>query len=437
MKAKRNNTAIWVSAISLVALIVLFFLFWNNGYNWYDHSYDREDDEPYGADLTFNYLESIRSEEDFSVLDSTIAQNLAPYLGDSVQSNYIVFGWLPILDSLSKEHLFQYVSEGNNAFLLSGAVPTALLEEWHDGECVLYKEEPDYNYYFDPDLLEESPGILVDSMVQVNFTHPQLMNEEGYEFGHYVKDELKTYPWPFLDKTYFCENNTSLTSLGTIDEHVNFFRVPFGAGYFYVHTNPKLFTNFYLLTEDGKDYADKVFAHLGDGPIIWDDKKWKSDLSPEYYKERYFQNEGPLSYLLSQESLRNMLYLLFAMVILFFLLGSKRKQRAIPVLRQKENSSMEYVDTISDLYFNQGGDGRIFRYISDQFQFFIRKRYRFSFKWRDEQTWGVLAKASGIPIDHVKDIIAIHSKGAYEPNVDDKMLTEYYRLIEHFYTNCK
>jgi hypothetical protein len=436
---KRKNTkAFVVGIIAFIVLVFLFWMFWNKGYNWYQHSYLKNDKQPYGADLTFKYLEKLRPEEEFSVLDSTISANLSPMLGDSSNTNYLVLGYLPYIDSLSKEHMFQFVSEGNNIFLLTGAVPIDLLKEWHSGECLLYDEEVDFGIYYDPEYSDEVPAShYVDSLVSVNFIHPSLKSAEDVQFGHYVKDELKKHLWPYMDSTYFCEGNHSFTALGTINDHVNFFRVEYGDGYFYVHTNPKLFTNFYLLKDEGKAYADKVFAHLDNGPLVWDDKQWKTAMSDEYYKERYFQNEGPLSYLLSQESLRWMLYLLFAMAGIFFLLGSKRTQRAIPVLRPKENSSMEYVETISGLYFDQAGDGRIFRYLSDQFQFYIRKKYRFNFKWTEEETWPMLAKASGIPMTHIKDIIAIHSKGSYEPNVDNTMLTEYYRLIDHFYTNCK
>ncbi len=432
---KGNRTPLIVGVAALLALISIFYFFWNSGYNWHLHSYRSDDKEPYGADLSLEYLKALRPAAEFSVADSSIATNLAPFIGDSADMNYVVLGYLPYLDSLDMDHLFRFAEQGNSVFLLAGAVPSQVLEELHNGECLLYEEEIEYDYY------NGFPGAdknsFTDSVIQVNFAHPDLRRAEDFEFGHYNQDKLEKYPWPYLDSAYFCSENTSLTALGNIHGQVNFFRVKAGKGYIYGHTNPKLLTNFYLIQDEGKEYADRVFAHLEEGAIIWDDKKWKAPKNQEYYKERYHQNEGALSYLLSQESLKWALYLLFGGAVLFFVFASRRKQRPIRVIRPKENSSLEYVETISGLYYTQSGDGRIFRYLSDQFQFFIRNRYRIQFRWKESDSWAVLAKASGIPLSHIEKIADKESKGSYEPNVDGVMLTEYYKLIDHFYSNCK
>ncbi|NNC83806.1 MAG: hypothetical protein HKN79_09520 [Flavobacteriales bacterium] len=434
---KKDRKVLWIIVAALVMLVALFWIFWTPGYNWHLHSYHELDDQPYGADLTYAYLSSLRDSEEFVQLDSTIGANLQPYIDSAVvDHNYMLFGYMPLLDSLSREHLFRFVEQGNAMHLYTGAVPAHLLEEWHQGECILYEEEP----YFDWNgilQVEEDQGAFVDSLVHINLLHPDLRFEEDIAFGHYVKDRLVRYRWPYLDSTYFCAENTSLTALGTIGDHVNFFRVPHGEGYFYVHTTPKLLTNYYLIQDTGRRYADGVFAHLAPGPILWDQKRWKMQMDAASYADRYAQQEGPLTYLISQESLRWMLYLLFAMVVILFVFGTRRKQRPIPVIRPKENSSLEYVDTISELYFAQSGDGRIFKYLSEQFQFFIRNRYRIQFKWHDEQTWGILSKASGIPLSHIKSMTSTYTKGSYEPNVTSDLLTDYYRTLDYFYTNCK
>lgn len=433
--SKKNIAPLLIGALALILLVGLFYMFWNQGFNWHVHSYRSTDDQPYGADLSQDYLRSLRKAEDFMTADSSMAINLEPYIEDSTDYNYLVLGYLPYLDSVDLDHLFRFVENGNSVFFLTGDVPDQLMAELHQGECVFY--ESDEGYYYDYEMEESTEAVIMDSLVNLNFVHPDLRAEEGYSFGHHFKDKLERFPWHNVDSIYFCSENESFTAIGTINDRVNFMRVKLGEGYIYLHTNPKVFTNIYLTQESGREYADKVFGHLEEGPIIWDKKMWKSAPNKEYYSERYHQSEGALSYILSQESLKSALYLLFGGTVLFFIFGSRRKQRPIPVVRPKENSSLEYVDTISDLYYAQNGDGRIFRYISEQFQFFVRDKYRLQFKWKEPESWPLLAKASGIPEAHIRRIADKESKGSYEPNVDGVMLTDYYKLIEYFYSNCK
>ena len=428
---KKDRTLGFVLLAVFVVSGLLIWYFYEPSYMWNRHAYLTEDDEPYDIDIVYDYLRCTHSEEGaFLEVDSSIHANIRHLDSTMIDADYVILGYLPWMDSASTESLFQFAMRGNQVFLLTGTPPSDIMGRLHEQECVLY--EPEWSP-FGTDTLNR----ILDSIVHVNFIHPELEWTHDKAFAHQVQSHLELFEWMHLDTTYLCQQNRSLEPLATINGEINFLRADVGDGAIYVHTNPKLFGNYYMTSETGREYVDRVFAYLGKGPLIWDAKEWIEPIDQRYYQDGYAKMDGPLAYLLSQESLRWALYCLMAGVLALFLLGSKRSQRPIPVIPSKENSSIHYVETITDLYFGQSGDGRIFTYLTEQFQFFIRKRYRLTLDWKQDGSWDILGKASGVDMEHLERIRKAQQKGAYEGNVDGKGLAEYYALIDHFYTHCK
>ena len=61
---------------AVVLLAALFYAFYSPSYDWYQHSYDERDEEPYGADLSYRYLKQLRAADGFHVMDSSLSINL-------------------------------------------------------------------------------------------------------------------------------------------------------------------------------------------------------------------------------------------------------------------------------------------------------------------------------------------------------------------------
>ena len=142
------------------------------------------------------------------------------------------------------------------------------------------------------------------------------------------------------------------------DEFSNFARIKYGKGQLLLHTTPIAFSNFHLLREQNVEYAGRVFSHLVEGPIYWDNysnvslalARRMNDLA--YYNPyKTFNDEGPLQYILSQPALAWTWYLGLTLALLYLLFRAKRKQRVIPVLEPNHNTSLEFISTIGRLVF--------------------------------------------------------------------------------------
>jgi len=435
-----GNIAI-IIAIAVVVIAAIIWALYSPSYNWNYHSYEDYDEEPYGGDLMKTYLGGLREKEAFIEADSSLTRNLVNNVDSIGRSNYIIYGYMPYLDSTDEASLKQFAADGNNVFLLTGTIPNDLMESLTYGECMLYDipeyEQYDYNYYEEieenDNIAQIPPYIIRAKQVAVNFEHPSLRVDEDLLFAHQVQADQKLYDWLVVDSSYFCSENVSLTPISRLDGKVNCYRAEIGKGSIYVLTSPKLLSNFYLTQASGRSYADGLFAHLLEGPIIWDSKLWSRGNDPT----RYSATEGPLSYFLSQESLRWALYTLFIGLLIYFIFSTQRRQRAIPVVAVNENSSLEYVETISGLYYSQKADSKIMEYLAGQFQSQVRQRYRIPFKWEDEHTWPELAKASGLPASTIERI-CMYQQGTMGARLSPQdRLKQFYDMVEQFYQNSK
>jgi len=122
---------------------------------------------------------------------------------------------------------------------------------------------------------------------------------------------------------------------------VNFIEVKVGKGAIYYHLNPIAFTNYYMLQPGKENYIAESLSYLNDGPIYVDN----------YGKSGKRVITSPMRFVLSQDALRWAWYLMLTTIIVYFLFRAKREQRAIPVVKPLENSTVSFTRTIGNLHF--------------------------------------------------------------------------------------
>lgn len=125
----------------------------------------------------------------------------------------------------------------------------------------------------------------------------------------------------------------------------NFVKINFGKGHLYYHTDPTVLTNYYLLKPNSEPYISGIFAYLKDQKTIW---------FVDSISENEEQSSSPLSFILKNPPLRYAWWLLLGGLLLFAIFGAKRKQRIIPVIEPLKNKSVEFVQSIGNLYLQEG-----------------------------------------------------------------------------------
>ncbi len=168
----------------------------------------------------------------------------------------------------------------------------------------------------------------------LNYTNPQIKKNGGWLF-------------PInLTESYFTSFDTTNTEiLGFSDEdQPNYIRLNYGEGSYLIHSNPFLFTNYYLKDTERYDYAFKALSYLPAQTTIWD----------EYYKVGRLSFSSPLRYVVSNSNLKWAWFIAVFGMIAFLILNGRRTQRIIPVIKAPVNSSIDFAQTIANLYLNNG-----------------------------------------------------------------------------------
>ena len=215
--------------------------------------------------------------------------------------------------------------------------------------------------------------------------------------------------------------------LGKENGKINFVKIPYGEGYFFLHTQPQVFTNYHLLYNDSHYLADL---------LKWIPGKHENLEWDEYYKPFRTENSSPLKMILSIPALKAAYWILILGLALYILTNIQRRQRPIPVLNPKTNLSLDFVQTIGLLYFNQKNHNDLLKKIYTVFTEHIRSNYFI----RIELTtacYQKLALKSGVSEQIVNRIFTRYETLSAKDRVYEDELFQFNELIEIFYTESR
>ncbi|MCX6231686.1 MAG: hypothetical protein NTZ33_09100 [Bacteroidetes bacterium] len=410
-----NSKKIIIVSVAVIltvlgVFLVLFTLQFTPKYKWYE-KYDIKSKEPYGIKYFYTMLKKSVADEDFVTLNKSLLKQLPQ---DAKGTNYFFIGSNILEDSVEMEHLLKYVENGNKAFIFTKYMPWKLIKKLTDKE-VEYdsKEDSSVNILFP------------DNSLQLNFKHR--FNKKN-----------STYEWNYLNGMFFknvLQEFNGFTPLSYIDSnHVNYYAAKYGKGNLYFNTTPILFTNYYIITDNGYTYTNKCLSHFNKGKIYWDAYSKLAFFGDDYN----MPDSSPLRYIISQKSFSWAWFTGIVMVLLFVIFHSKREQRIIPIINPTKNTSLEFNKAISVLYF-QAKDNRIIaEEIMKMFLLFIKNKYSINInidKYNDFIPQ--LANRSEINEDKIKGIFREYIGINFDNITDKTNLVNFHTSIEYFYKNCK
>lgn len=411
----------------IAGLALLFWKQWKRPVSWREH-YAAQSKDPYGAYVAFQTLKGSIDKKDFKTLSDSLPGKLPA--DSALNARYIFIGKTMYLSEGSLDALIKFVAAGNNAFISANHLPYALLEEIYPADCSA-------DHYYD----WEGFSYTEDTLVRLNLEHPQLKLKEDVPYRRRYYQRYVSADWGFFENHHFtCQAEGAMTSLGYFNGGlVNFVRLPYEDGYFYLHSTPLAFTNFHLLRETALSYAERSFSHLGTGPVYWDEgsKNPRSNSLDTTPPSRSLSSNSPLQYILSQPSLAYAWYLLLLLGVLYLLVRSRRRQRIVPVLESNANTSLEFVSTIGRLYFLQNDHKQLCLQKMRLFQQFIRERYGLQSRESDEIFLAKLAAKSEVSRELIDKLFLIYNNIQSSNIVTEYTLAQLHGLIEEFHRICK
>ncbi|OZI06537.1 hypothetical protein BWI93_19355 [Siphonobacter sp. BAB-5385] len=340
-------------------------------------------------------------------------QQLAP------RSTYLYISENCTLEDADVKALFAYLKRGNVVFLSANGFPQLLLDSLHlkIGTNHLVDFNRAYQEQAQPDEDQQAfyNRFRLDTMA-LNLTNPAF-KQPGKGFVL----ERETAENHFLTT----ESTQKATVLG-VNQHgqYNFLKFNLGAGTLYLHSAPEVFTNYYLLQQGDANYAFRALSYLPNLPILWDE-----------YTEQGREGEKSLfRFLFTSPSLIWAYYLTLAALFLFVLFESKRRQRVIPVLEPLRNSSLEFVETVGQLYYHQADHSVIAEKKIQHWLTYVRQRFGLKTTELDEEFKELLTAKSGLERSEIDRLLGrIGQVRYFSGNLPENQLVDLSNQIEQFY----
>ncbi|KRB56878.1 DUF4350 domain-containing protein [Flavobacterium sp. Root186] len=233
----------------------------------------------------------------------------------SVKGTFVNISVQNNIDDQSMKEIMYFVSHGNNAFLSMSNFPQPLLDSL----------KFEYNSNFRP---TDSASVWM-----ANKKLSQKIYKSTGDIADYFSkiDTLNTIVLGYQGNPKKKKN-------------INFIKIPYKNGNFFLHMHPVAFTNYNLLKKDRYQYAENVLSYIPKGDIFW------------YTKLQTDENisGSPLRYILSQPALKWAWYLFLIGMLIFMIFNAKRKQRIVPILQPLSNLTIDFTKTIGNLYYQEG-----------------------------------------------------------------------------------
>ncbi len=352
-------------------------------------TYAGDDKIPYGTYVVRKQIGDVLGEVEVDLNYDPFSQWL-PYRDKSEKSSLVIITGNTAIGEVDAEILLEYVSEGNTLFLA------------YDGS--------DEFIFNKMDLMAE-----VESYWYSDTSSRQLLVNPAFRKDTALQSTVPVARYISL----FYSFGGEVLGINKKDKQPNFIRVPYGSGEVLIHVIPEAFTNRQVLQTP--DYAANCLAYLPKQKVYWD----------EHYKPYRQASQEPMQFIRENKSLRLGWRILLWGTLLGFLFFARRKQRAIPVIPLPENKSLEFIETVGDLYFQNGNHTDLARKKLAYFHHHIRGRYHLH--EQDSAYWEKLTKrcpASEKTLEKIRkagDFVSTHR------SVTAGFLEELNRNIEDFY----
>ena len=124
---------------------------------------------------------------------------------------------------------------------------------------------------------------------------------------------------------------------------------------------------------------------------------------------------------------------MLSLFLVIYLFDSKRRQRLVPLIVAPRNTSLDFVRTIGQLYFQRRDNHNLATKMAAHFQEQIRTRYHLSMPLEEEGFVDRLAHRTGYPKPELESLVDYVRRLPSMADVPDVQLLEFHHQLEAFY----
>ena len=396
-----------IKSYMIFVLITLLFLQsckTNKGLPDLRESYSYKDKRPFGTSVAYTLFKNTYANAEPQLTKKNFGEN---YQWDyDTASLYFNISRNFYVTERDADALLDFAYKGNTIFISSGKIDPILTEK------INFKQ----NAAFDP----LSTGRLSNTSVQ--FKRSLSLTADSFSYFYYS-----------FNNSFSGIDEISGKILGNNhNDKPNLFFLPWGRGRFFFHSEPRALSNYFLLTGNNYKYMEGIMQMLPAAPenIYWDDHYGKKNFSEN--GEDDFSTFGTL---MKYPALSRAFFIALALLILYILFNSKRRQRVVPVIKLVENSSIAFAEAIAGLYLNKKDNKLIADKMITYFNEHLRTKYFLNINVQDADYADMLSRKSGVPIEITQPLVENIKQVNATEKINEQQLLLLNGLIEKFLNN--
>ncbi|WP_183564488.1 DUF4350 domain-containing protein [Mucilaginibacter sp. SP1R1] len=310
------------------------------------------------------------------------------------QASYIIICGGIDMSKPDYEQLVKYIGLGNDVFIAATDFGSLFEKNLH------ISTKADFN--------------IQQQNTAVKFLNPALHPESAYLIdrgsGNFYFNKFDTLKAVALGDNVF--------------NKANFIKYRFGKGNLYLMSNPKMLSNYSMLNKQGALYAATALSYIKNTKqIIWD----------EYYTRGSGESKSPMKVFLNTPQLQWAYYISIFSLLAFVLFEIKRRQRIIPVVEPLQNSTLDFVTVVGQVYYEKRDNVNIAHKKVLYLLAYIRDHYRLKTNMLDQEFADSLAKKTGINVEFATKLTNALNFVSTQQRITDWELINLNKLIENFY----
>jgi hypothetical protein len=391
---KKNQKYLYIF-ISLFVIVIVAQYLLPKPINW-ARTYNSKSREPFGCYAIYNLLQGT-----FAKNIETNRQTFYNIRNDeSGKSSVLMVDDQIALNRNDVKSLLNYVKRGNKVFIASGVFGGHLADTFH------ITVGADFVGFFMPDDSVKEKGGQEVHLCAKN------LSKKKYSYSQMAWGRL----FENFDSTRFSILATNAKGFACL------IKTRTGKGELYFCSSPEIFSNYFVVNHPNRELAYHMLSLISNENLVWD----------EYYKAHNEKNRSPLKLILENDSLYAAWLLLLLTVIFYMVFEGRRRQRPVPVAVPVTNSTLEFVNVISHVYFNEGNHQSIGAEKVKYFYENIRRKFHVSTQVIDEPLINEIAELSGADPKKVKQLFTYCEKIKASNGITQLELAELNRQINNF-----
>ncbi|MES2589808.1 MAG: hypothetical protein V4622_12585 [Bacteroidota bacterium] len=364
-------------------------------------TYTIEDKNPNGNFL-FNELLEFQTKKTSTIIDYDIDSTILP----KYSTSYFFIGDEFQLKTEEFDSIMNRVKNGSNLFIAYNTI-----------------SENVHEYFFKNKNFEWEYSDYIDVYAQ----------KKNFRFYSVFQSDTIASEWNFFPKS---NEKTSdfddVSSESSVQNLSNFLNFKHGKGHVYLHSNPRLFANYQLLSKAGFEYSQFVVEKIPAKHEI----KWLEIARLTIEEREGDSGEKDTSYLkfiFDNKALTIALLIAVLGILLFLIFRTKRSEPLIPYIPKSFNHSLIFADTIKEIYFKQQTPYNILLVMRKNFQLAVNKQFFVDIsKENNEHELHVLQEKSSISKQKLAELVS-KLNTSEESSVNFQYLQEVSKLQQEFY----